>query len=238
MAAGGSPFDALPDELVSRIIGEASEWSYFEIGLIKECSGSHRCSDQILDELVRLSHISRRFRSLAQQPGLWQRIQSQLSSDRFIDALLDQPRKRREALRSLVLANGDPSGDSFIKLSKCFGGQLTQLGMLFEASDKLSSIKKISIDYFVSGTDVEPPGAAAHYGERLLLLPGLAQVVYPLLRKLRAVLERARRPVLMAEALGALGSFELIPNAAAGHDVYLQLLAQARPALPKSIDGF
>eukprot|EP00741_Cyanophora_paradoxa_P018505 tig00021070_g17866.t1 len=145
------------------------------------------------------------------------------------------------------------------------------------------------IDYFVSGTDVEPPGAAAHYGERLLLLPGLGtayykaassgyppanasdpfapgpggalppfvfncawnahKVVYPLLGKLRGVLERARRPVLfrffagrmaphgsflfvkqMAEALGGLGSFELIPNA--GHDVYLQLLAQARPARP------
>eukprot|EP00741_Cyanophora_paradoxa_P018502 tig00021070_g17864.t1 len=135
------------------------------------------------------------------------------------------------------------------------------------------------IDYFVSGTDVEPPGAAAHYGERLLLLPGLGtplpalfndpfapgpggalppfvfncawnahKVVYPLLGKLRGVLERARRPVLfrffagrmaphgsflfvkqMADALGGLGSFELIPNA--GHDVYLQLLAQGHAFL-------
>eukprot|EP00741_Cyanophora_paradoxa_P018507 tig00021070_g17868.t1 len=74
MAAGGSPFDALPDELVTRIIGEASEWSYIEIGSITDYSGSRRCTDQDLCELVRLSHVSRRFRSLAQQPSLWRRI--------------------------------------------------------------------------------------------------------------------------------------------------------------------
>jgi predicted O-linked N-acetylglucosamine transferase (SPINDLY family) len=30
-----------------------------------------------------------------------------------------------------------------------------------------------NIDYFVSGTALEPPGAAAHYRESLVLLPGL-----------------------------------------------------------------
>eukprot|EP00741_Cyanophora_paradoxa_P018498 tig00021070_g17860.t1 len=102
------------------------------------------------------------------------------------------------------------------------------------------------IDYFVSGTDVEPPGAAAHYGEHLLLLPGLGTayykaassgyppanasdpfapgpggalppfVVYPLLGKLRGVLERARRPVLVRFFAGRMaphGSFLFIKQA-------------------------
>eukprot|EP00741_Cyanophora_paradoxa_P018525 tig00021070_g17884.t1 len=134
MAAGGSPFDALPDDLVTRIIGKASEWSYLKTGSIQEYSGSRRCTDQILDKLVRLSHVSRRFRSLAQQPSLWQRMQVQPASDRFIDALLDQPNKRREALGSLVLANGDLNDGSFIKLSKSVGEQLTKLVIVFKST--------------------------------------------------------------------------------------------------------
>eukprot|EP00741_Cyanophora_paradoxa_P018503 tig00021070_g17865.t1 len=96
MAAGGSPFDALPDELVTRIIGQASERSYVEAGL-------------------------------AQQPSLWQRIRIRPASDEVVAALLKQPKKRRKAMRSLSLTDGELSKDSFIKMSKSFRQQLAEL---------------------------------------------------------------------------------------------------------------
>eukprot|EP00741_Cyanophora_paradoxa_P018465 tig00021070_g17828.t1 len=135
MAAGGSPFDALPDELVARIIAKASETSYTEIGSIKAYSGSSRSTDQDLCELVQLSHVSRRFRSLALQPSLWERIFIRPASDKVVDALLnhDQPKARREALRSLCLEDGDLSDSHFSKLSKMFGMQLTELRIAFKS---------------------------------------------------------------------------------------------------------
>eukprot|EP00741_Cyanophora_paradoxa_P018511 tig00021070_g17871.t1 len=148
MAAGGSPFDALPDELVARIIGHASEWSYVETGSIEEYSGSRRCTDQILGKLVRLSHISRRFRSLAQQPSLWERIHIQPVSNEAIEALLNQPKKRREAMRSLFLANGDLSDDSFVKLCETFGEQLTHLSVASDHYGSISPTVMFAIQHF------------------------------------------------------------------------------------------
>eukprot|EP00741_Cyanophora_paradoxa_P011152 tig00020553_g10773.t1 len=59
MAAGGSPFDALPDELVSRIIALASEHVGMEAGSMLFV-GSTSITSQKLLELVQLSHVSRR----------------------------------------------------------------------------------------------------------------------------------------------------------------------------------
>eukprot|EP00741_Cyanophora_paradoxa_P018460 tig00021070_g17823.t1 len=137
MAAGGSPFDALPDELVVRIMEKASTQSYYEpaTGAVPLPSG-RLCFDQVLDQLTQLSHVSRRFRSLARQPSFWERIYVSIGpsgvSDEAIDALISRPEEQREALRSLCMKLGSLSTTSFIKLCKCFSTQLQQLSMVYQ----------------------------------------------------------------------------------------------------------
>eukprot|EP00741_Cyanophora_paradoxa_P015594 tig00020902_g15054.t1 len=141
LAAGGSPFDALPDDLVTRIIAEASACFEFfqEYASIPMKSHSPRvtCTFQNLSELAQLSHVSRRFRSLAQQPSLWQSVLIGSASDDVISTLVDhQKSKHGEALRSLYMSSGvgELSSDSVMKLCKSFGMQLTALGFILEES--------------------------------------------------------------------------------------------------------
>eukprot|EP00741_Cyanophora_paradoxa_P018461 tig00021070_g17824.t1 len=136
MAAGGSPFDALPDELVSRIMEQASMCCYREPGSVARLPSESLCFDQVFDQLTQLSRVSRRFRSLAHQPSFWERIYVSIGpsgvSDEAIDALLSKPEEQREALRSLCMKLGSLSTASFIKLCKCFSTQLQQLSMVYQ----------------------------------------------------------------------------------------------------------
>eukprot|EP00741_Cyanophora_paradoxa_P007562 tig00001155_g7314.t1 len=156
MAAGGSPFDALPDDLVAHIIGQASEISYKDPDALFDVSSSgfRTRSDQMLRDVVRISHVSRRFRSVARQPGLWERVIVSSPSDKLAEVLLRQSGEQREALRSLCLAisrrrqlqpqpqteleassscsDADPHVESVVRLGRSFGGQLTRLYLNFD----------------------------------------------------------------------------------------------------------
>eukprot|EP00741_Cyanophora_paradoxa_P018437 tig00021068_g17800.t1 len=161
MAAGGSPFDALPDELATRIIGQASasESSWLrELDLIESSNdvveSSHSsASDQDdedlelqLSKLVQLSHVCRRFRSLAQQPSLWRHIHINQASNASVAMLLQRPEKQRKALRSLSLRGGTLSIDGFKQICKVAGSQLTALRLIF--GDALSPHVLTGLSHF------------------------------------------------------------------------------------------
>eukprot|EP00741_Cyanophora_paradoxa_P005876 tig00000113_g5694.t1 len=152
--AGGifscSPIDALPDELVARFISLASECSgadrELEAGAVRGCSASRYRNDRDLRQILRLSHVSRRFRCVALDPslGLWRRVLVQPATDAAVGALLSQPRECREAVSSIRLRDGDLSGESLIKLSEAFGGHVTEFGVTLQNGSFLCALAACS----------------------------------------------------------------------------------------------
>eukprot|EP00741_Cyanophora_paradoxa_P024553 tig00000269_g23706.t1 len=116
-AAGGNPFDALPDELVGRIIGEAS--------------ASEKAWKHLRAHASDVDQLGPQRARIAQQPSLWERIRITQASDKSVSWLLQQPEERREAIRALFLRSGTLSSDCFKLLCKAFDAQLTGLSLAF-----------------------------------------------------------------------------------------------------------
>eukprot|EP00741_Cyanophora_paradoxa_P017117 tig00020960_g16529.t2 len=136
IAAGGSPLDALPDELLGRVLFEAArrDWRW-----LPPCRSFFDPEDDQPDvqpdRLVKLKAVCRRFRRIVDDGSLWGRAALSDLDDAEVEALTKLPEKARKAVRRIVLNCSTVSFDGFFKFVAAFRDQLEDFGVYFAEID-------------------------------------------------------------------------------------------------------
>eukprot|EP00741_Cyanophora_paradoxa_P002176 tig00000553_g2109.t1 len=116
-----SALESLPDDVLVRILASST--------------GSKR-ADGVVETiprlLARVARISRRFRQLAQEPGLWQHVVLIDPCDATVEGLARLPAKTRKGTQSIRLLESKLSDDGFHTLLQAFGDQLQELQIFFD----------------------------------------------------------------------------------------------------------
>eukprot|EP00741_Cyanophora_paradoxa_P017189 tig00020960_g16601.t1 len=156
IAGGESPFDVLPDPLVCRILFYAarpvpgarrkrpgSDTSSSRSSASGESSDSDSDAEDEAEEagareedvlvrpeaLLRLSHVSQRFRALAMEPPLWERLALPRPSDAAVSRLASLPPRTRQAVQGVRIRCGrrGMSYDALRRLHAAFRPSLEHL---------------------------------------------------------------------------------------------------------------
>eukprot|EP00741_Cyanophora_paradoxa_P020164 tig00000219_g19464.t1 len=140
MAGGGSPLDALPDELLGRVLLLAARRGW----IVPTICGGTFLLDPKEDEpdvqpkqLVQLKAVCRRFRRIVDDGGLWGRVALRQPNDAAVEALTTLPEQSRKAVRRIVIQGGstDISVLGLCKLAAAFRDQLDELSIIFGGAD-------------------------------------------------------------------------------------------------------
>eukprot|EP00741_Cyanophora_paradoxa_P004054 tig00000760_g3938.t1 len=137
-AAGGSPLDLLPDELLSRVLFEAARRDWTERPV---CAGTSLLDpgddepDVQPEELVKLKAVCRRFRRVIDDGSLWGRVAlwEPNDVDAALDALTKLPEKARASIQRVVLnaANTSITSTGLCKLAAALRDQIEEFSIFF-----------------------------------------------------------------------------------------------------------
>eukprot|EP00741_Cyanophora_paradoxa_P015710 tig00020904_g15167.t1 len=119
-AARLSALECLPDDILLRILS-------MSVGSTRD-DGEWEIEPRLL---ARLARVSRRFRQLAKDPGVWERVLLDSPNDATAKGLAKLPAKTRAGIRSIALRGSKLADDGFHSLFRAFGGQLKELHVSF-----------------------------------------------------------------------------------------------------------
>eukprot|EP00741_Cyanophora_paradoxa_P020154 tig00000219_g19455.t1 len=139
MVAGGSPLDALPDELLGRVLFEVARRDWFSRPTCGSGEGSLLSSEDAEPDvqpkqLVQLKAVCRRFRRIVDDGSLWGRLALREPNDAAVEALTKLPEQLRKAVRRIVLRRGSVSARGLCKLAAAFRDQLEELSISTESA--------------------------------------------------------------------------------------------------------
>eukprot|EP00741_Cyanophora_paradoxa_P015715 tig00020904_g15172.t1 len=130
-AAGRPALESLPDDVLVRIF-KMSARSALSAKFRTDLDGELQLDVMIKPRLLaRLARVSRRFRQLAKDPGVWERVILDYPSDSTAEGLAELPAKTRAGIRSIALRGSKLADDGFHSLFRAVGSQLQELYVSF-----------------------------------------------------------------------------------------------------------
>eukprot|EP00741_Cyanophora_paradoxa_P000609 tig00000430_g586.t1 len=136
-AASNCSLEALPDELLSRVMYLAAQrdWAVKPIcGGLSPLDPQDCRPDVQLHLLSKLKAVCRRFRRIAEDldSSRWRCVGLREPNDAAVEQLLKLTEKARKAVRRIRLQGGSVSPNGHRRLFSAFQGQLTELRLLYK----------------------------------------------------------------------------------------------------------
>eukprot|EP00741_Cyanophora_paradoxa_P005838 tig00000113_g5656.t1 len=141
-----SPIDALPDELLLRILLLAArrEWrSQPACGGISQLDPRENAPDARPELLQLYRGVCRRFRSVCGDPSAWERVALRKPCPDDLEALLRAPKVARRGARRVQVCSSasNPAAEALGRLRECFPGPLSELELWLDLTDPESEAR-------------------------------------------------------------------------------------------------